>query len=480
MYKLLRILLVAVAFFPLSILASESRPVNAAVLLDGGKIYLPQIYNGTAAPSTQTNVRTINAPYIQNVDVVSNKLIEMGIFWFGKVHPDINYTDVRVGYNDEALWIRTATIDRRVWYDTNLDLEGSDAVTVLLQLNGNSQIQQPDTQTYRFVTLFRDWEGVPNKQKAYRGNGSQWVAQSITFTTVPGWRGNAINDDKDDQGWLMTLKIPFASLGLSGKPPAGSTWRLGVMIHDRDSQSGATRADQVWPETLTRQAPATWGVLHFGLPEYTQPNISNPQTTTIRNKLNGAVVPDADVGGYARCGDNRFWQEWGEYNYAGGVDFNIQNQADISDYPCFSKYYVTFPLGSIPAGKAIRSAKLILRHWGNANPAVAEPSLIQVMSVGEDWNEATLNWNNAPWAMENFDRRWVSLYTKPDPRPGDPYEWNVSIAASQAYQKGVPLRLALYSADSKDSSGKYFYSSDAWDGYAESRPTLIIEWGDPQ
>jgi len=26
---------------------------------------------------------------------------------------------------------------------------------------------------------------------------------------------------------------------------------------------------------------------------------------------------------------------------------NVQNQSDISDWPCFSKYYVTFPLDAV-------------------------------------------------------------------------------------------------------------------------------------
>ena len=38
---------------------------------------------------------------------------------------------------------------------------------------------------------------------------------------------------------------------------------------------------------------------------------------------------------------------------------------------------------------------------------VHEPSYIQVLTVAEDWNEATLTWNNAPMAERNVAGTWV-------------------------------------------------------------------------
>jgi hypothetical protein len=50
---------------------------------------------------------------------------------------------------------------------------------------------------------------------------------------------------------------------------------------------------------------------------------------------------------------------------------------------------------------------------------------------------------------------------------------------AQAYGKGQPLRLAMYSADSDYHSGKYFTSSETGDWNAEGRPLLTVVWGSP-
>ena len=121
-----------------------------------------------------------------------------------------------------------------------------------------------------------------------------------------------------------------------------------------------------------------------------------------------------------------------------------------------------------------------MHQFGGSNPSDAYPSIIQVLRVAQGWNESTLNWNNAPQALQNFSQTRVDVYSHPIFWPGDPYEWDVSQAVAQAYQDGQALNLALYSADSPMHSGKYFRSSNDGDWNAVGRPTLIIEWGDPQ
>ncbi len=139
---------------------------------------------------------------------------------------------------------------------------------------------------------------------------------------------------------------------------------------------------------------------------------------------------------------------------------------------------------SIPADKVIISAKLILHQWGNTGTLdLAKPSLVQVMTIKDSWDESTLTWNNAPLAQENVSQTWV------DPVNCDisgglgwpcvPREWDVSRAVNQAYATGKPLQLALYSADSDYHSGKLFTTSDTGDWNADGRPTLVITWGNP-
>lgn len=282
----------------------------------------------------------------------------------------------------------------------------------------------------------------------------------------------------------MTFRIPFASLGRSGPPPEGTLWGLGLMVHDRDDAAGTPIPILTWPEALDPGGPATWGALRFGLPTYTPPPARPGGTLVIRHGLNGAVVRDAAVGGYTVCGDGRdLWTQWGEttedfYNPERS-DFNIQNQIDLADWPCFSKYYVTFPLDALPPGKVILSATLTLHLFGNAGGADAPRSWIQTLTVAEEWDDRTLTWNNAPLAVANIGGTWVDPVTNDPGWPGIPYRWDVTEAVARAYATGQPLRLALYSADAGYHSGKYFVSSDVGDWNATARPTLTILWGEP-
>jgi hypothetical protein len=99
-----------------------------------------------------------------------------------------------------------------------------------------------------------------------------------------------------------------------------------------------------------------------------------------------------------------------------------------------------------------------------------------VHTVAENWNEATMTWNNAPLAAENVAAAWVGVFPE---LPGEPREWDVSGAVADAYASGGPLRLALYESDEAYHSGKYFRSSDIDEWSAELRPTLTITWGRP-
>lgn len=448
-------------------------------------VYLPLAYKNH---NPLTGPQIINVPYINADPIVNKGFYEMGIFWFGKVRLDTNYTDVRIGYNDNALWIHAATFDRRLWYDPSLksDLQTWDAATLLLHLEGSGSPARPQTQSYRFVAQMNWRLEDPNYYEAYRGNGTQWTAQQVDINSYSGWEGNSPNDSVDDRGWKMVFRIPFESLGLAGKPADGSVWRFGLLIHDRDSAAGPALVNQSWPDQLEKDTPSTWGRIRFGLPTYNTPNVKDMQTTVIRNGLNGALVQDADVGGWATCGGMSwpdFWTKWGEKNYAGQREVNVQNQQNLGDWPCFSKYFTTFPIDSIPPGKVIRSATLVMRQLGGSDPSQAFDSLIQVMRVAQGWDESTITWNNAPQVLENFSRTWVGVlhtgagfdYCADTPSR----TWDVSNAMQQAYQAGQPLRLALYSSDFAMHSGKYFYSSDSEDCSRAARPTLIIEWGDP-
>jgi hypothetical protein len=423
--------------------------------------------------------RRVNAPYwAPNAPYPSHS-----IFWFGKISRATNYADVRTIYYDTALEVVVHVIDRLLQYDTSpspADLTKWDAVTLYLDLDGNTGTV-PDQSSYRLDAQLNWWEARQDYQASYRGNGSGWSAYSMPFTTTAGWRGSGLNDTLDDKGWSASFTIPFSSLGLTGAPPQGTVWGLGLALHDRDDQAAAPLADQLWTEQLAPNIPGTWGQLHFGVPTYNPPQAYPEGTTVIRQGLNGAAVVDGHVGGHTTCGDGLdHWTEWGEANYAGYDQINVQNQWDVSDYPCFSKFYVNFPLSAIPAGKVILSATLTMHLFGNSGGDIwGEPpdSFIQALTVSEDWSEATLTWNNGPLAYENISGTWIKPLLGELVWPGVPYTWDVSRAVAAAYSSGQKLRLALYSADGERHTGKYMTASDVDDWDAIGRPTLTVVWG---
>lgn len=429
-----------------------------------------------AAAAGVGRIRTVNAPHFAGAAVAS----QAAVFWFGAVSATTTYSDVRVGYTDTELYVYVSTIDRLLWYHTTnpqQDLTAWDADTLYLGLNGPTGTT-PDTRTYRFDAGLSDGANPAAYRASYRGNGSGWVGAPLAFTTQPGWRG-LLNTAQQSSGWAMTYHIPFSSLGLGGPPAPGAAWALGLVNHNRDDPAAAPLADTPWPEGVAATAPGTWGRLVFGLPTYQPPTTTTKQTITIQHRLNNATVPDADVGGYTTCGGALdFWSQWGNANYAAGTDFNVQNESDISDFPCFAKYYVTFPLSGLPPGQAIASATLMLHQFGNSGAAgQATPSLIQVATVGEDWAEPTITWNNAPYALENVGQATVDPLLSIPPWPGIARTWDLSRAVAAAYASGQPLRLAIYSADTDYHSGKYFVTSDTGDWNAAARPTLTVVVG---
>jgi hypothetical protein len=428
---------------------------------------------------------TINIPFVDGeID-----LSDTAIFWFGKVTPTNNYADVRIAYNQDELYIYMAAFDRSLWYDetpSSDQLTEWDAVSLFLDLNSNAP-SAPNQQSFRFVaqfTPFPEWESRTNYQQAYIGNGSDWSMSSISFKTISGWRGDGWNDYGDDRGWAMTYVIPFTSIGLSDPPTAGIIWRLGMVLHDRDDSGDTPIPDTSWPISIEMNDPSSLGYLRFGMPGYYPPATSSQDTLTIRQGLNGVIVPDAAVGGTTSnlCNaDGDFWNNWGNANFAESPDLNIQNQADVADWPCFAKYYVTFPIDQIPTGSVIISAKLILHHWGNSGSLeLAQPSMVHLSSVGEGWNESTLTWNNAPLAWENISQLLVPVVDCSDVGwPCFPREWDVSRALAESHANGEPLRLALYSTDSDYHSGKFFTTSETGDWNEIGRPTLLVTWGNP-
>lgn len=422
-----------------------------------------------AKAATSSTTPLIHAPFFTST-VPFN---QTAIFWFGDVSSSDTYTDVRVGYSSKELYIDLQTVDRYLWYDTNTqapNLDKGDNASVYLNVANR---------TYKFQTAVNGYKKRDNYQKAYTGSGNTWTAANIPFTANFGWRGHGFNGP-EDRGWSMEYHIPFSSLGLS-TPSKGSVWKLAVNVVNHDNASSTPTSDKWWPTTASETNPSSWGDLAFGIPTYQPPTANGKSTYTIRNGLNNQVVTDGMVGGSLGCGSNvsNVWTQLGNTSYPGAVHINIQNEADVSDWNCFSKFYITFPLSSLAQGQGVVSAKVTLYEYGNSGPqGKPNPSYIQVAAVNQSWSPASLSWNSAPPVQENIYTMQVNTKSKPVlPWPGLAVTWDVSSPAAAAYAAGQPLRLVFYSVDNQHNAGKYFTSSSipSWD--ANGRPTLQISLG---
>lgn len=420
----------------------------------------------------------VYAPYFENSVIYS----QTAVFWFGKVNSTENYTDVRIGYDKTKLYIDLEIFDKYLWYDPNAtpsNLTKGDYAIVYLDRSGNSA--SPVANTYKFIGQLNWWEARTNFQAAYQGNGSGWTPISVPFSTYSGWRGDAPNNAVEDRGWVLSFSIPFTSLGLSVPPANGEKWKLGIIVHDVDDSVFTPINDKSWPLSLNQTNISSWGDLFFGLEKYTPPPADNINTVTIKQGLDGDLVSDNEVGGGTVCGaDSDYWTQWGEKNYNGFTYTNIQNQSDVSDWPCFSKFYLSFPLTKIPAGKVITSAGLTLYHFGHAGAGYTpgpQPAYIQLGSVDEPWSPLTINWNNAPPLGKNISYLWVDPLSS-YPYPGVARTWDAGLAVSSAYKNNTPLQLVLYTPAGEYHSGRYFRTSDDID--INARPYLTVSYGNPQ
>jgi hypothetical protein len=422
----------------------------------------------------------LNIPFFEGEEINYH---QAAVTWFGQVRGNENYADVRVGYNSSEIYVNVTVFDRFLWFDTSPDIYNLtewDAVSLYLDLSGNNGTGLR-TSMYRF-TRQTEWLDDPlERQIAYQANSTGWEPSPLTFSTNYFWRGNAPNDAIEDRGYVLTFHIPFASLGLQGAPSIGTKWGAAVVVHDRDDASGSTLSEKYWPNDFVSSRSGTWGQFSFGLPDFVPPPASNPQSYTFREGVNGYHMIDGVVGGNTTCGRGLdFWWQWGDSTHPQIRYMNAQNQRDVADWPCFSKFYITFPLGSLPFNKTVVSAILTLYQLGQATGLPTDPpealnSLIQASVIYQDWNEATLTWNNAPMPTENVSQTWVESLA--DGEMGIPYEWDLGRAVSMVYADHQHLRLVFYSADYYSGHGKYFFSSDEdWDIV---RPSLTIVLGDP-
>ena len=433
-----------------------------------------QEMDGVASAQVAPNKLGVNAKYFD--DRISPT--SSAVFWYGQLDATRNHTDVRVGYNPNEIQMYVNTFDKWLFYDESANLnefENWDSVSLYLKPAGSDI-------SYKLQSQLHHWQAADGYRRASKNSGNGYAQDnSITFNSSVVWYGSSPNSDtNDDRGWYTVLNIPFNSLGV-GQPAAGTVWQMALVTHDRDNSSGSTINSQTWPPTANLNDPNSWGELRFGRRTESPQTVTPSGTLSLRHGVDGATVPDTHVGGGANCGvdhDPDFFNGWSTHNFPNVTQVNIQNQMNVEDWPCFSKYFISFDIGNIPEGQDIISAELKMYMFGNAGPpGEAVGSTLQVMTLDNGWNEATANWQNSPSVIEHIAETWVDPIGNDNNFANPPIEvsWDVATAVSAAHESGEGLNLAIYEADWNLHSGKYFYSSDA--ETASHRPILTITYG---
>lgn len=426
----------------------------------------------------------IHIPFLNATNILETHYNQMALFWFGKVSPTDNYTHVRTGYNQAQLSMEVSIYDRDLWYDdafpTANEVTQWDAVSMYFYL---PQTPQRMSHLFRFDAQLSHWQTRQPYQAAFERIGTGWKLLNMPFSTKAIYRGEGINGSAEDKGWMLEVNIPFASVGYSSNPGNLEEWRMGLRVYDQDIGPGKPGRSQVWPTGFSESNTESFGIITFGYPSFSQPGKPVAGRTEIQQSPS-VFVPDGSVGGHTNCGGSaNYWSEWGELVYDDAKTSEqvvVQNQRDVSDFPCFSRYYVTFPINSIPPGKVILSAKLVLHQFGNSDPTQAYSSYIQVFRVIESCKENTLSWNNSPQVYENYHGSWVDPLATYPGVPGVERTWDVAQALIATISEGQPsLNLVLQSADSARHSGKYFWSSETAEWNSSTPPKLNVTWANP-
>jgi hypothetical protein len=458
---------------------------------------------GVDAPTTQAQTapptRRVNVlPFVSGTDF--DPWGQTAVFWFGVNDPHTqvpgrNYADVRIATTNNNLILRLTVIDYYLWYNTNpsaaTDLTSYDAIALYLDTN-HDRAATPQADDYLFLFQARNGQPHASHHRDAQGQSGSWNynwAAPWNSQSFMDWSNTGPNDNGGniDYGWTGIFVIPWSSFGLSGPPPQGTVWGMGLHLFDRDANPPAGAVTpQSWPEGVNATSPASWGELHIGPANYAPETTAVTGQTIIRAATpTDNTVEDAWMGGGGLCaaGHN------GGSGVNHGADINLFTGSEIraTHFPCYNKSFLRFDLSAIPPGKTIISAELSMHLWSHAGetPDLATPSWVSLHSIKDSWQEMTIHWNNAPLAYENIAATWVNPYSGDRDHPvwpGDSYTWDASKAVAEAYAAGQPVNLALYGSDTDEHSSKYFYSSESNAGTSASdgrgRPSLTITWGE--
>lgn len=457
-------------------------------------------------------------------------------FWFGRVTTRDNAVDGRVTWTDEGLLVRAAVYDREIWDEAGAtdDLSEWDSLTLLIDLDG----ERDDKSAIDGRSLRIDAQAArhgTDRSKVWRGERGAWTPANITPTALTatrdsgavaiekGYRGG---DREQSRGWHVLFFVGWRALGLSGPPAEGQRiLRFAMRAFDRDDRAGTRRgAEQTLPSPLARDAPPNaWGrieLLSTSARSWDESGASagrsasayslsapmvrvragSERMISIREgaMINGRPVnvENAAVGASETLcsGDDAYNFGEGARSWGGNVGrdyFHVQQQADYSDWPCFARAYVRFPLRAMIGDAVVVSAQLVLHHkQPTSGGGEGERSLVHAVHVGNTlrgdstlWTEANLQWNNAPLPIENLAGVWGDRtgVTQTGWERLPAWRWDVTRAVRRARDEDW-ISFALQPTDSEYHTGKEFVRSEDFPDWGDptQRPRLDLVLADPE
>ena len=169
-------------------------------------------------------------------------------------------TRVRVGWDDDALWVRFECVDRHAWGTfTRRDdpLWQEEVVEVFLAPGEADPVDYFEFEVSPRGVLFDARIHNPTSQRADLRADVAWDCPGIRWQAGP---------DDERQDWWAVLELPWSGLlGSSGGPPP-DVWRANFYRVERPADGPVEHS--AWSPTLVRPAdfhkPARFGVLALG------------------------------------------------------------------------------------------------------------------------------------------------------------------------------------------------------------------------
>ncbi len=181
----------------------------------------------------------------------------------------------RVLWNDDAVYVGFDVNDdflQNTLTGRDAHLWGQDCVEIMVDPDGDgaNYFELQVSPTGEIFDTFYDSRRVPQPI-----GHADWNAQIETRVVT---RGTA-NDDADDQGYAVEVRIPWSSFqfGTSpamGTPPSGSTWRMNFYV--MDTRRGGGQRAVAWSPPLEGDfhVPARFGRVRMSAPRVEAPVVA--------------------------------------------------------------------------------------------------------------------------------------------------------------------------------------------------------------